>query len=237
MNKLSIQGKARFVTAAFVACLIGTAALAGPGPQWTWAAGAQTNNGAIVLKSTNGSTTYSGTQNPTGAIAKVNQTAATQPPTVIVQATASLPIKAVGDACTQTTTGTAPSQSADEGTAITADRSLILTCQSGNKWKSAAASGLGVGQTWHNLTGTRVSGANYVNNTGAPIYACANTYMASWGVPQSWMYVDGVLVNQTQVGQSGQGSSGTTAACGVVPAGSTYSITCNTGCQNWAELY
>lgn len=115
-----------------------TAALAvGPGPQWTWAAGAQTNNGAIVLKSTNGSTTYSGTQNPTGAVAKVNQTAATQPPTVIVQATASLPIKAVGDACSQTTSGTSPNQSADEGTAITADRSLILSCQSGTWGKSA----------------------------------------------------------------------------------------------------
>lgn len=68
-------------------------ALAGPalaaGPQWTWEAGKQTNNGAITLKSTNGSTTYSGTQNPTGAVAKTNQSAVTQPPTVIIQATSS----------------------------------------------------------------------------------------------------------------------------------------------------
>lgn len=56
-------------------------------PQWTWEAGKQTNNGAITLKSTSGSTTYSGTQNPTGAIAKTNQNAVTQPPTVIIQAT------------------------------------------------------------------------------------------------------------------------------------------------------
>jgi len=100
-------------------------------PQWAWEAGKQTSNGAITLKSVSGGATYSGTQNPTGAVAKINQSAATQPPTVIIQATASLPIKAVGDACTSSTSGTAPNQSAGEGTAITADRTLILSCQSG----------------------------------------------------------------------------------------------------------
>lgn len=61
-------------------------AIAAPPPQWTWEAGKQTNNGAITIKSVNGSTTYSGTQNPTGAVAKTNQNAVTQPPTIIVQA-------------------------------------------------------------------------------------------------------------------------------------------------------
>ena len=56
-------------------------------PQWTWEAGKQTNNGAITVKSATGGTTYSGTQNPTGAVAKTNQSAVTQPPTVIIQAT------------------------------------------------------------------------------------------------------------------------------------------------------
>lgn len=74
--------------AALIAALV---ALAGPslaaGPQWTWEAGKQTNNGAITIKSTNGSTTYSGTQNPTGAVTKINQNAVTQPPTIIIQAT------------------------------------------------------------------------------------------------------------------------------------------------------
>ena len=55
------------------------------GPQWTYQAGKQTNDGQITVKSTDGSTTYTGTQNPTGSSAKVNQTAATQPPTVVVQ--------------------------------------------------------------------------------------------------------------------------------------------------------
>lgn len=54
-------------------------------PQWTWEAGKQTNNGAITIKSTNGSTTYSGTQNPTASAVKINQNVATQPPVVIIQ--------------------------------------------------------------------------------------------------------------------------------------------------------
>ena len=58
-------------------------------PQWTWEAGKQTINGAITVKSATGGTTYSGTQNPTGAVAKTNQSAVTQPPTVIIQATGS----------------------------------------------------------------------------------------------------------------------------------------------------
>lgn len=64
-----------------------TTTLTHAAPQWTWEAGKQTNNGAITLKSTDGSTSYTGTQNPTGAVAKSNQTASTQPPTVIIQAT------------------------------------------------------------------------------------------------------------------------------------------------------
>jgi len=75
-------------TPLILACTLAlTTTLTTAAPQWTWEAGKQTNNGAITIKSTNGSTTYSGTQNPTGAVAKTNQSAVTQPPTVIIQAT------------------------------------------------------------------------------------------------------------------------------------------------------
>lgn len=55
-------------------------------PQWAWDAGKQTNNGAIIVKSVSGGTTYSGTQNPTGSAVKMNQIASTQPPTVVIVA-------------------------------------------------------------------------------------------------------------------------------------------------------
>jgi len=109
------------------------------GPQWVWEAGKQTTNGAITLKSASGGGSYNGTRNPTGAVAKVNQSASTQPPTIIIQATASLPIHAAGDACTAADVSSA----AGEGIAITEDRTLLLSCQSGS-WAKAVA---GVGST------------------------------------------------------------------------------------------
>lgn len=60
---------------------------AGPGPAWAWDANKITNNGSVQIKSSNGTSTYDAVQNPTGAVAKVNQSAVTQPPTVIIQAT------------------------------------------------------------------------------------------------------------------------------------------------------
>ena len=76
---------------------------------------------------------YAATQNPTGAVAKANQNAATQPPTVVVQATSSLPIVIEGDTC----------NSSSDTAGITADRTVMLTCQS-NSWQRPAGAILGV---------------------------------------------------------------------------------------------
>ena len=73
----------KIAACALIACISPLAA----GQKWTWEAGKQTSNGQIIVKSLSGSTTYSATQNPTGAVAKTNQNAVTQPPTVIIQAT------------------------------------------------------------------------------------------------------------------------------------------------------
>ena len=86
-------------------------------------------NGQITLTDSLGNSTTA-ISNPTTNIS-TSQSYVTQPPVVIVQATATLPIHAVGDVCTATTSGTSPSQSAGEGTAITLDRTSLLTCQSG----------------------------------------------------------------------------------------------------------
>ncbi len=99
------------------------AAHAGPDFKW-WATG-QTS-GQINLTNASGVQRQNLPSNPTGAQAV--RSANTQAPTVIVQATQSLPVKNIGDTCTQTTSGTAPNQSAAEGTAITPDRIMLLTC-------------------------------------------------------------------------------------------------------------
>lgn len=97
------------------------------GPQWTWEAGKQTNNGAITVKSVTGAGSYSTTQNPTGAIAKLNQNAVIQPPTIVVQATSGVPVKVLNDPCDST----------NDTLAVTADRLTILSCQS-SVWKASA---------------------------------------------------------------------------------------------------
>ena len=97
---------------------------------WAHQTGGFVSNGSVTVKRLSGSGAV-GTRNPTGATTKTTQSVATQPPTVIVQATASLPIKAIGDGCTSSTSGGYPNQTAGEGTAILADRTALLTCQSG----------------------------------------------------------------------------------------------------------
>jgi hypothetical protein len=65
------------------------AAQAGAQPAWAHQAPGFQSNGVITVKSLAGGT-YGGTENPTGAVARVNQSAVTQPPTVIIQATGSV---------------------------------------------------------------------------------------------------------------------------------------------------
>ena len=63
--------------------------VASAGPvSWAHQNGSLQSNGSITVKSLVGGS-YSGTTNPTGAVAKANQSAVTQPPTVIIQATSS----------------------------------------------------------------------------------------------------------------------------------------------------
>lgn len=63
---------------------------------WTHQAAAFQSNGAVTVKSLAGGS-YGGPQNPTGAVAKSNQTAATQPPTILIQATGGAPFNYTTD--------------------------------------------------------------------------------------------------------------------------------------------
>lgn len=91
------------------------------GADFKWWATGQTS-GQINLTNASGTQRQSLPSNPTGA--QTVRSANTQAPTVVVQATNSLPIKSIGDTCTPTGSPT----TAAEGTAITADRIMLLTC-------------------------------------------------------------------------------------------------------------
>lgn len=68
--------------------MVAAAVPAGAQPAWAHQAPGFQSNGAISVKSLSGGA-YGGTENPAGAIVRANQSAVTQPPTVIIQATSS----------------------------------------------------------------------------------------------------------------------------------------------------
>lgn len=91
---------------------------------WTTSSPNATNNGTITLKNAGG-TTRTIISNPTGAYLST-RTANTQPPSVVIQATAALPRVPIGSICV-TGTDTAAISSADQRT--------LLTCGASNTWQ------------------------------------------------------------------------------------------------------
>lgn len=118
-----MKKKTMKVVAILMASAIAFPAFAGP--EWKHQNGTLSSNGSVTVKSLSGGT-YTGTQNPTGAIAKTDQNAVTQAPTIVVQATAKPP----------TATLDAPCNSANDTIAVTPGNTLILSCQ-GNRWKDS----------------------------------------------------------------------------------------------------
>lgn len=88
-------------------------------------------------------------------------------------------------------------------------------------------SGLGVGQTWQDVTGSRVVGTTYTNSTSKPIQVLI-TVEAGSGI--GIITVDTVPIAKTET------TSGTYSIVSfIVPSGSSYSFTIETIVQ-WSEL-
>ena len=97
---------------------------------------------------------------------------------------------------------------------------------------SVAGGGLGVGQTWQDMTASRAATTVYTNTTGKPIQV--NVMVNSSGsANHSEFYCDGVLVSRFNNANNGQ--QGNTSA--IIPPGSTYSLTIIAGVlYKWMEL-
>lgn len=80
-----MPGMRRVVLRAFACLLLAGSATAGAqSSQWVWAAGKQTNDGAIVVKSLKQSgVTINASKNPSGAAVDIRQNAAVQPPVIL----------------------------------------------------------------------------------------------------------------------------------------------------------
>jgi hypothetical protein len=100
------------------------------------------------------------------------------------------------------------------------------------------SSGLGVGQTWQDMTASRAAGVTYTNTTGRSI---SISIYCSGGTAAAYTYL---YINGVSFGYQGTGSTGSasiyagTIVSEVIPNGSTYSITVGgtQGLQLWWEL-
>jgi hypothetical protein len=99
----------------------------------------------------------------------------------------------------------------------------VLT-SNGTTWTSTAVpGGLGVGQTWTNVSGSRAFGTSYTNSTGKPIVVAIVASQTPGGAYLG-ATVDGVGPIPMGTGYSAGGTY-TTSGTVVIPVGATYSVT------------
>jgi hypothetical protein len=95
----------------------------------------------------------------------------------------------------------------------------VLT-SNGTAWVSSAAGGIGVGQTWQNVLGSRVFGTTYYNTTGKPI--CVS--VGSYGNAGAWTSasVSGSTIQYSS--QSGGSGYQVSPMVFIVPDTASYSV-------------
>ena len=94
----------------------------------------------------------------------------------------------------------------------------------------ATMSGVGYGQTWQNLTGSRALSTTYYNTTGRPIFVAINQY--NGGGTGFGLTVNGILV---ATGYQPGVVNGYAEFSAIVPPGASYSCTGST-INTWNEL-
>lgn len=111
----------------------------------------------------------------------------------------------------------------------------IATTLPADSWVVVADNvALGNGQSWTDVTASRVAGTTYTNSTGKPIEVSI-TGQANPGTQSTTLYVSGLAVSAFADGTSGVKNTMTVSA--VVPNAATYSVTLSGGViLSWMEL-
>jgi hypothetical protein len=105
------------------------------------------------------------------------------------------------------------------------------------KWASQLGGGIGDGQSWYNLSGSRAAFTNYGNYTGKAIMVNVSIDSASGGSLVGYMYVNGVQVGSYNNYNQRYNNSGYFSA--IVPNGGYYSVSLwgsNSTIPTWSEL-
>lgn len=101
----------------------------------------------------------------------------------------------------------------------------------GFKANTADLKEIGVGQTWQDVTASRVLGTTYTNTTGKPIEInCFNISSAT--ASNATLTINGQVV----ASQGLTGTNGYYFVSGICPNGGTYSLSANGTSQKWLEL-
>lgn len=110
-----------------------------------------------------------------------------------------------------TTSGNVALQSGDLGT----PSAIVLTNATGTS--NALNAGIGVNQTWQNVSASRAWSTDYTNTTGKPIMFSVTNSSSDPGLE---LYVGGVLIGQQ--GQTGGSGDDLINMAAIVPNGATY---------------
>ena len=180
--------------------------------------GTQVNAGTKITGFLSGTPGGVGTYSTDQITAAASTTiTAVAPTTAVISTTArtSLPYRVVGFVdVTQATAGTwVTSPSVIQGRGGLAQSTMF---------------GIGYGQKWTDFTTSRAAGTTYTNTTGKPIF------VSIWAVQAGaiTLSIDGVPADTSGI----NGSVPCTNLDGIVPPGSTYSITAGAGLVLWSEL-
>jgi len=133
-----------------------------------------------------------------------------------------------------TITIAAPAVSGTNTLTLPAATGTVLTTVSTDTANSLNA-GVGVNQTWQDVSGSRSIGVTYTNSTGKPIVV-AMTYTNSAGTSVQGLTINGVVVYASGVTTAAVSGAGFSL---IVPNGATYVTVSNTGTMTkvtWVEL-
>jgi hypothetical protein len=140
------------------------------------------------------------------------------------------------DVGTADITGVLPAANGGTGLSSSGTSGNVLT-STGSGWASSAPSGIGIGQTWQNMTSSRASGTSYTNSTGKPIMV--NVYNDQPDNGFSIRATCGGIVVGNASGAAGGDSTRAGMVSFIVPDGTSYSVTYSVGIYSsivWAEL-
>lgn len=90
---------------------------------------------------------------------------------------------------------------------------------------------IGDGQSWSDVSGSRVAGTTYTNSTGRPIFVSVSL---NPDTSERTLSVDGVVVASSVNSPDSVSTRDNLAA--IVPDGSTYEVTSGATVVYWAEL-